>query len=334
MLGGENAVATTTCELTGPRVYCLAAPEIVVDRLRGFLTAQAIDLVVERRWRERRRRQRRVASLDGVGNARRVVRNESGRRVAERRGRLVEVAGPRLPASLGGVRSRVRFVRHEPLSARAVLGARSLRLVVGFQAGDVGAFGELYGLWAGRVFAYCERALRDRHSAEDVVQKVALALFARLPGYEVRAGVPFEPWLLRIARNHVVDEQRGAGLRAQLAAPGDLVRLLEGRHSTVGVPGEARHLAFERALVRARLPERQRQVLALRFVFDLSPSQVARVMGTSEDAVRQLQRRALRTLEQRFADPMTATRELRASMRRRRPRLPVLDARRMALLAL
>jgi RNA polymerase sigma-70 factor (ECF subfamily) len=186
-------------------------------------------------------------------------------------------------------------------------------LVVGFQAGDGSAFGELYGLWAGRVFAYCERALRDRHTAEDVVQKVALALFARLPGYEVRAGSPFEHWLLRIARNQVVDERRGAGSRAELAAPQDLVRLLEDRHSTVGVPGEARHVAFERALVRARLPERQRQVLTLRFVFDLTPGQVAGVMGSSEEAVRQLQRRALRTLEQRFADPTTATRELRAS---------------------
>jgi DNA-directed RNA polymerase specialized sigma24 family protein len=45
-----------------------------------------------------------------------------------------------------------------------------------------------------------------------------------------------------------------------------------------------------------RLPERQRRTLVLRYVFELGTPEIADVLGTSEDAVRHTQMRALKAL--------------------------------------
>jgi hypothetical protein len=205
----------------GAQVICLVPSDVVSEsdrRLRSFLAvAHGIDLMVERRWRERRRQQRRASSPGAVGNARRVVRNQHGRRVADRRGALVEVAGPALPESLNGARSRVRFARHEPLSPRAALSARSLRLVVRFQAGDQEAFVELYDQWTGRLWDFFAQRLRDHHAAEDAMQKIAASLLSDLRDFEIRPDVPFEAWLFRIAHCRLCGRAAawGAGVGAR-----------------------------------------------------------------------------------------------------------------------
>jgi RNA polymerase sigma-70 factor (ECF subfamily) len=49
------------------------------------------------------------------------------------------------------------------------------------------------------------------------------------------------------------------------------------------------------------LPEEQREVLSLRIIAGLTVDQVAEIMGKSQGAVKQLQRRALNTLREHSA---------------------------------
>jgi RNA polymerase sigma-70 factor (ECF subfamily) len=323
-------------ETTGERegcTYCLVArdsAEVAELLSESWGAANEIPILVERRWRERRVRARRQPT-PGRENRRRVVRSVTGRRVAERRGRLLVVRGPRLPAVLVAAAASVTFVRYEPLSARGRQNAESLRLVVRVQAGDPAAFGELYALWAGPLLSYFERALRDRHAAEDAVQETSRSLLGELRDYEIRLELPFEPWLFRIAYSRLVDEARRRR-RLEVWEPGELTAQREREGRIPDVADRDERGALDGLLGRVRLPESQRQVLTLRFAFDLSLAETAQALGISERAARQLQYRALRTLRQRFSEPGAARGALRMAMRRRDPQPPVLSARRLALL--
>ena len=50
------------------------------------------------------------------------------------------------------------------------------------------------------------------------------------------------------------------------------------------------------------LPDAQRRAMTLRFVFDLTPAEIADVTGTTADAVRHMQHRAMKTLASSVGD--------------------------------
>jgi RNA polymerase sigma-70 factor, ECF subfamily len=105
-------------------------------------------------------------------------------------------------------------------------------------------------------------------------------------------GVPFKAWLYRIAHNLAINTLKrvrplvhGADLE-QLARPitDPAIRIVD------------RLAAEEVRVALAELTEEQQQVLLLRFVAEQSPAEVAQTLEKSENAVKQMQFRALRTL--------------------------------------
>ena len=144
-------------------------------------------------------------------------------------------------------------------------------------------FAELYEQNFERVYAFVARRVRDRAEAEDVVSEVFYKALKGIDGYEER-GVPFVAWLYTIARNVVCDRARQAGREEQLDdrdAP------------STSDDVERRALLFR--LVDT-LPTAQRDVLVARFAEQRSIADVARQLGRSEGAVKQLQLRAIEAL--------------------------------------
>lgn len=172
------------------------------------------------------------------------------------------------------------------------------RLVAQAQEGNRAAFTALYERYFDRVYAYLRVALKDAQEAEDATQQVFTQALIALPSYELRAQ-PWRAWLFRIARNQALDHLRKRG-RVEVEEPGAIER----RRQPVG-PGELRALQWtsddELVLLIERLPEAQRQVLALRYLLGFSGPEIAEVLDRSPGAVRQLHHRALRFLEQRLA---------------------------------
>jgi RNA polymerase sigma-70 factor (ECF subfamily) len=156
------------------------------------------------------------------------------------------------------------------------------RLVAAAQA-DPARFLELYDRNFRRVWAYAIRRAADRAEAEDVTSEVFRRALENLRGYEWR-GLPFAAWLLRIAANTLSHRWEKAGRETGDPPP------------EVAEPDahlERRAILFQ--LVE-RLPDVQRRVIELRYIEERSLAEVARELGKTEGAVKQLQRRALENL--------------------------------------
>jgi RNA polymerase sigma-70 factor (ECF subfamily) len=178
--------------------------------------------------------------------------------------------------------------------------ADTQRLVTRFQAGDTGSFAAIYERFFDRVYGYLRVLLNDRHRAEDVAQQVFLQAFEALPRYQSR-GKPFSAWLFTIVRNSalmVLRKETGV----EVVDPAELDRRREGAAAESGPLAALNWVTdADLAIFLERLPLAQRQAILLRYVFDMSSEQAAKVMGRTPEDVRILQHRALRFLEKRLA---------------------------------
>ncbi|MDX6633790.1 MAG: hypothetical protein QOG09_1454 [Solirubrobacterales bacterium] len=181
--------------------------------------------------------------------------------------------------------------------------------------GDSSAFGQLYTRNFDSVYAYLRVAVSDAQEAEDATQQVFTKVLESLPAYEDQ-GRPFQAWLFRIARNQAIDYGRRSG-RVEPEEP----QLIEQRskQSTDDLRALQWTSDDELMMLVKRLPDGQRQVIFLRYVLDLTTADIAEVLDRKPEAIRQLQSRALRFLEQRLValgrEPYGSPARRRLSMR-------------------
>jgi RNA polymerase sigma-70 factor (ECF subfamily) len=172
------------------------------------------------------------------------------------------------------------------------------RSLVDAARADPARFDALYRKYVAQVYSYAVYELRDQHEAEDATEWTFLSALAGLSRFRERASPAdgeeastFRVWLFRIARNVVAERRRRwrrrpeAPLDAVLEAPDptDLERIVVERESA---------LAAWRAV--DRLTGDRRRALILRFVHEMSTTEIAEILGRSEGAVRVLIHRGLR----------------------------------------
>jgi RNA polymerase sigma-70 factor (ECF subfamily) len=169
---------------------------------------------------------------------------------------------------------------------------------VRLQSGDRHAFDQLYTRYYDRVYAYARVALGDPHEAEDVTQQVFANAIQALPRYQVRDDFPFRGWLFRIARNNVYRALSRNG-RARAEEPEQLDRRLE--MTTAEDVADVDWLSDnDLAVLVERLPLAQRQVILLRYLFEMRTDEIAKALDRSPVSVRMLEHRAIRALEARL----------------------------------
>ena len=213
-------------------------------------------------------------------------------------------------ATMPRARSRAHEL-HGGFAARVSLddspeALREVRLAVArAKEGDREAIRFLYVKYANNVYGYVRSILHDDHEAEDVTQQVFAKLMTALVRYEER-GIPFFGWLLRLARNAAIDHLRRQRCLAHEPAPNALASHLDG--GPVDEVERDRARCLEAAL--ADLPEEQRNVVLLRHVVGLTPTEIATRMGRSEASIHGLHHRGRRSLQQALirldAAPSTA----------------------------
>ena len=136
------------------------------------------------------------------------------------------------------------------------------------------------------LFAIAERVARrvaGAAAAEDVAAEVMGRTFARWA--RVRALPYRRAWVARVALNEALDHARRERRQLRnLPAPGS--RDLADETST--------RVTLNESL--AKLPKRQREVVGLRYLADLSEADTARQLGISVGSVKQHGRRALQAM--------------------------------------
>lgn len=189
-------------------------------------------------------------------------------------------------------------------------------------------FARIYENHLGDVYAFFAYRLGSRADAEDLTQCTFERALAAWAGFDDRRATP-RRWLLAIARNQLIDHYRRRP-RVRMAdldecAP-ELGRLAAAPELSLGIdPRLAAGLA--------RLGERDREVVSLRFGGDMTGSEIASMLGLSLANVQQILSRSLRKLRAELERPDD---ELRAAPGDRSAPLPTprsRAARRRALAA-
>ncbi|HLF69326.1 MAG TPA: sigma-70 family RNA polymerase sigma factor [Actinomycetota bacterium] len=170
----------------------------------------------------------------------------------------------------------------------------TFELVTRAKTGDQTAFAALYRMHVQSVYRYLAYRLRDNSTAEDLTAEVFVRALRKIGDFEWR-GIDFSAWLLRIARNILLDHVKSSGTRLEVVgiSPGD-VKEGSSPGSDLEVLDRLDREDLHKALNKLR-PEHQ-EVLYLRFLQGLSALETAQAMGKSEGAVRVLQFRALKHL--------------------------------------
>src|SRR5215471_2189246 len=170
-------------------------------------------------------------------------------------------------------------------------------LVEQAQQGDRDALEELYLLHFDRIYSYLHMSVGNRHDAEDLTTQTFLKMLESIKRFRWQSA-PFSAWLFRIAHNLAMDHFRAS-------------RRWQPEEEVPEPPGQAEpsaELAAFQSIGRQSmleliegLSQEQKQVLTLKFVFNLPNGDVATILGKTEGAIKSLQHRALVSLQKQLA---------------------------------
>lgn len=179
--------------------------------------------------------------------------------------------------------------------------ATDAALVAAAQRGDVHAFGRLHARHYKRIYHLAYLKTSNTQDAEDVASETFIRALSSLGRFRFKDGqTSLYPWLHRIAVNLIVDggRRRPAAGIVSLDAPviAGMRALLDQRlPDQEPSPQEIVERHEVQQLVRtaiAALPPDQGDVLVYRFLGDLTPREIAPLLGRSELATKSLLHRA------------------------------------------
>jgi RNA polymerase sigma-70 factor, ECF subfamily len=172
-------------------------------------------------------------------------------------------------------------------------GMRRAELVDRAQAGDVGAFGELYDEYSLTVYRYIYARVSSSALAEDLTSETFVRALRALDSFRWQ-GRDFGAWLVTIARNLITDHYKSGRVRLEVVTDEIETHDRQTEGPEIDVLAAATAEVLRDAV--AGLPDEQRDCLTMRFFAGLSIAETAKALEKSEGAVKQLQLRAVRHL--------------------------------------
>lgn len=157
--------------------------------------------------------------------------------------------------------------------------------------GDEADFAGIVRAHQGMVFSIAYHFLRDRSLAEDLAQDVFLHLHKNLKAIQSASHLVY--WLRKVTGHRCIDQARRQKLRPRISlteylerAPEPSARFAEGDPLLAGVL---------RRLI-ARLPERSRMIVILRFQEEMEPAEIAGMLDIPLGTVKSNLHRSLALL--------------------------------------
>lgn len=177
-------------------------------------------------------------------------------------------------------------------------------LMLRVKEGDGTSFGVLLEKHRASVIHFVYRLVQEQAVAEELAQEVFLRVYRSRSSYAPTA--KFKTWLFRIAThlalNWLRDERHARGQERLDDGPADLpARQISDRRPSVEqeMVHEVKREEIRQAV--AALPEKQRAAVLMHKYEEMEYTQIAKVLGCSDSAVKSLLFRAYETLRARLA---------------------------------
>jgi RNA polymerase sigma-70 factor (TIGR02952 family) len=171
--------------------------------------------------------------------------------------------------------------------------ARIEALVQLAQAGDGEAFGQIYEAYVDVVYRYVYVRCGSHHLAEDLTAETFVRALRRLDSF-TWTGKDIAAWFVTIARNLIVDHTKSSRYRMEVTT-GELLDADE--HADAPETLVLEQMRDRRLLEAVKeLKAEQQECIVLRFLQGMTLAETAAILGRNENAVKQLQLRAVRSL--------------------------------------
>lgn len=164
---------------------------------------------------------------------------------------------------------------------------RLTQLMIAYQAGDLGAFEQLYAMLADEARRYFARTHRDRNVARDLVQDLFLEIHRSRRSYT--PPLPVRPWIFGIARNVSARNRRATRFQAS-----ESVEQNADIELAASAVASTEALDVESALT--ALPASTREPWLLHHVFGINFETIAARLGITVVAAKLRSSRATRAL--------------------------------------
>jgi RNA polymerase sigma-70 factor (ECF subfamily) len=172
-----------------------------------------------------------------------------------------------------------------------------LTLLAGVQRRDPQALAQVHDTYYPAIFRFIAFRVGDHETAEDLTSEVFTRLLHAVNDRNAPKNT-LRGWLYRVASNIVADYHRRNYRVRQVELDDDI------RGDAID-PAEAltgKQVLAELSGALAELTVDQQDVISLRFGYEMAIKDVARVMGKSEGAVKQLQARAVAALSRKMVN--------------------------------
>jgi RNA polymerase sigma-70 factor, ECF subfamily len=171
------------------------------------------------------------------------------------------------------------------------------RLVERAQQGDREALEELYLIHFDRIYSYLHMSVGNRHDAEDLTTQTFLRMLESIKKFRWQSA-PFSAWLFRIAHNLAMDHFRATRRWQPEEEVPEPVGETEPSAEAAALQSIGRQSMLD---LIENLSQEQKQVLTLKFVFNLPNAEVATILEKTEGAIKSLQHRALVSLQKQIS---------------------------------
>jgi RNA polymerase sigma-70 factor, ECF subfamily len=179
------------------------------------------------------------------------------------------------------------------MAEQRILAARALR-------GDTDAFDDIVDRYSGLMLHTAYAIVKDRDSAEDVVQNALIQAWHHLPS--LRETGALRPWLLRIVVNQCLDfKRRLARSRMFLSQSFSEQETLLASQVADDAKGRTER-GWDLAHTVKQLPAKQQHVIALHYYQGMTLPAIARRLQVSENTLKKRLQAALSNLRRLLGD--------------------------------
>ena len=149
---------------------------------------------------------------------------------------------------------------------------------------DSDAFARLYDFYFPRVYAFTMAKVGSKQAAEDIVSDIFIKVVENLPKYQDR-GLPFCAWIFTVSRN-VIFNYYAKQKKADVLSIEEGMEIKDENEEIAPAKVASKNELSEKVKqVMEKLPERELNILQMKFFSGLNNREIAAVLNLSESNV-------------------------------------------------